>query len=678
MLPSFLLSTPRSTHFLSLALGVAALTHAHPPELHEVFSHDVKTEAKPWTHLEFQNDPDNFQFAIVTDRTGGIRPGVFEDAVKKLNWMMPEFVLTVGDLIQGSTATPEANSAEWDGFMEMVEPLKMPFFFLAGNHDIQTRSNPRPDRVSHEAMLAEWNARFGTTHYSFIYKGVLFITLFTNEGEPQVIGEGQVEYFRETLAEFQDVRWTFLLMHHPLWLYGHESNFDAIEKALLEDGRRHTVIAGHRHRYTYYERNNEDYIVLASTGGGSGLRGPAFGEFDQFAWFTMTDEGPIMANLDLAGIYAKDVTRGETIDQLRGLHQSGDVETSLLLDTDDNGMVQGASVYLAMENHAEEPLRFSTRFGHSHHLDPSIGELVRELPPGATEVVEVEFEVLKPFSVDDGMAVDLHTEARPVEAVSDEIQLSDSRPLVFAASEADVFLTESVEFIDQTEFGEPHAGDQRAIHYTLDGGEPTAASPRLDAPLMIDDATALRARVVSNNGIMGPVDEVKFSTRSAGQGLWARYYEHPREKGKIAFMPNLLHMEPTYVQHVSTFTAEDVARVEQNFIVVFHGWLTVEEAGNYGFHVLNEDGARLFLKGEMIVDDMILHARRETTGFARLEAGRHPIELHFCQTSSGYRLGVEMTGPDGVRGPIPLEALSIDADSIPTWEVTGKPTPMAR
>ena len=28
-------------------------------------------DSKPWTHLNFQNDPDDFQFAIVPDRTGG-------------------------------------------------------------------------------------------------------------------------------------------------------------------------------------------------------------------------------------------------------------------------------------------------------------------------------------------------------------------------------------------------------------------------------------------------------------------------------------------------------------------------------------------------------------------------------------------------------------------------------
>jgi hypothetical protein len=45
----------------------------------------IKVEAlNPWTHLDLVNDPENFQFAIVTDRTGGHRAGVFPDAMRKL------------------------------------------------------------------------------------------------------------------------------------------------------------------------------------------------------------------------------------------------------------------------------------------------------------------------------------------------------------------------------------------------------------------------------------------------------------------------------------------------------------------------------------------------------------------------------------------------------------------
>src|SRR5438105_4884167 len=51
----------------------------------------VDTPQKPWSRLAFNNNPDHFQFVVVSDRTGGARPGVFEDGIRKINLLQPEF-----------------------------------------------------------------------------------------------------------------------------------------------------------------------------------------------------------------------------------------------------------------------------------------------------------------------------------------------------------------------------------------------------------------------------------------------------------------------------------------------------------------------------------------------------------------------------------------------------------
>ena len=56
-------------------------------------------EPRPWTGKPVLNNPDDFQFVIISDLHGGNRPGIFEKAVEKINMMNPEFVLCVGDLI---------------------------------------------------------------------------------------------------------------------------------------------------------------------------------------------------------------------------------------------------------------------------------------------------------------------------------------------------------------------------------------------------------------------------------------------------------------------------------------------------------------------------------------------------------------------------------------------------
>ena len=76
------------------------------------FVHDVKTEQTPWTHTAFVNNPDDFQFAIVSDRSGGFRRGVFEGALQKLNLLRPEFVIAVGDQHAGDQLPHYRRQAE--------------------------------------------------------------------------------------------------------------------------------------------------------------------------------------------------------------------------------------------------------------------------------------------------------------------------------------------------------------------------------------------------------------------------------------------------------------------------------------------------------------------------------------------------------------------------------------
>src|SRR5262245_35417968 len=65
----------------------------------------IQTEpVNPWNHLNVNIGPGIFRFAIITDRTGGPRAGVFERAIDQLNWLQPEFVVSVGDLIEGLLA----------------------------------------------------------------------------------------------------------------------------------------------------------------------------------------------------------------------------------------------------------------------------------------------------------------------------------------------------------------------------------------------------------------------------------------------------------------------------------------------------------------------------------------------------------------------------------------------
>lgn len=159
----------------------------------------MEGDAKPWTSLDVKNGSDRFQFAIIADNTGGERPGVLENAVFKLNLLQPQFVINVGDLIQGKTEDVHEIERQWKRIDAIFTKLKMPLFVIPGNHD-----------YSNQVMADFWRQRYGTPYYHFIYRKILFLCL-NSEDDVQnppatAILNKQFAYAEKVLETNPDIR----------------------------------------------------------------------------------------------------------------------------------------------------------------------------------------------------------------------------------------------------------------------------------------------------------------------------------------------------------------------------------------------------------------------------------------------------------------------------------------
>lgn len=410
----------------------------------------------PWSHLEVNNDPDNFQFAIVTDRTGGHRDGVFMDAVKKLNLLQPEFVVSVGDLIEGYTRNEERIYMEWDEFNGFIKKLEMPFFYVPGNHD-----------YINDVMARIWEEKFGPSYYHFVYRDVLFLCLNSEEATRGSnmggIEKPQYDYIKKALEENQDVKWTLLFMHQPLWILDNTRYWKDVEQ-LLSD-REHTVFAGHHHHYVKYTRNNSNYFMLATTGGTSQLRGPNFGEFDHVVWVTMTEEGPVVANLLLEGIWNEDVVTEELNEMI------GAQRISIEPVYEENYFREG-DFKIKITNDANYPLWTVLRFGSSQHLNPQIVEYQKSIPPNSVEEVAVNMSLRRNMRIRDIEPIPLfawyvykYEDGREIK-LDDKFALAPVKKEMFERSENEVVLDGKLD--DWT--GLPFRGNYKSV-ITDDVGE---------------------------------------------------------------------------------------------------------------------------------------------------------------------------------------------------------------
>jgi predicted phosphodiesterase len=287
---------------VALLVGAYAISGGQKPTGKSDLQIDIENR-NPWTHLRLTNAPEAFHFVVVSDRTGGQRARIFSQAVEQINLMQPTFVVCVGDLINGYSKDPTILANQWKEFQSYTSKLQMPFFYVPGNHDV---ANPTEADV--------WKERFGRRYYHFLYKDVLYLAVNSDDPnedkENGKISAEQIEYFQKVLKDNPNVRWIFVMVHKPMWTH---PNLDTngwleLEKAL--NGRKYTVFAGHIHRYQKFVRQGMNYYQLATTGGGSRLRGMRYGEFDQIVWVTVKkDADPVLANLMLDGIYPENLKK---------------------------------------------------------------------------------------------------------------------------------------------------------------------------------------------------------------------------------------------------------------------------------------------------------------------------------------------------------------------------------
>lgn len=599
-----------------LILAIPAMAQNVP-----FFKSDVETEKKPWTNMNFYNNPDNFQFAIVGDRAGGIRAGVFEDAVLKLNKLYPEFVLSVGDIIAGYTRDTVLLNTERLEIDSIVGQLKMPFFRLPGNHDI---TNP--------VMEKDYEQRYGKRYYSFTYKNTLFIILDSNDDDNYSFKPVQTEFVLKTIKDNPDVRWTFVLMHHPIWNSNTNGRFQQIETAL--SGRNYTVIAGHTHRYLYEVRNKNKYYVIATTGASSDLSGNRFGRFDHIVWMTMTDQGPSFVNIRTDGILAEDVSNTITAPLSRALLANAGFSNTVLCNEGDK--FTDATLYIRATNTSDKPLYLDARFFHNHQLKISKPEINLTINPGTDQLIEVQLEAFNPlpYSQMDTLQMDWLLYYKLPEYP--DFKIDGTSSFVIAPSSTSSLQPELLQFLDKTEVSRKPEYINLTARYTTDGSVPTVNSEVFNNSLILSETKTISLRYFNEKG-QGSRPEVKtyekvalqkgVKVRGLKEGLAYSYYE-----GNWESIPDFSKLQPVKYGVASDFSIVREANLrEDNFGFVLKGYFYAPKDGMYVFRTINDDAGRIFIHNKLVVNEDLPKKAVAALGTAALMKGYHPVEIHYLE-----------------------------------------------
>ncbi|MBU6399983.1 MAG: chitobiase/beta-hexosaminidase C-terminal domain-containing protein, partial [Verrucomicrobia bacterium] len=210
-----------------------------------------------------------------------------------------------------------------------------------------------------------------------------------------------------------------------------------------------------------------------------------------------------------------------------------------------------------------------------------------------------------------------------------------------------------------------------SIYFTLDGSTPTAASTLYAGPITLTQSGSIKAIAVGPGLIPSGVVAATFLNRLAvgtGTGLTGNYWSNQLESTNGP--PTLVRIDPTI--NFNWNSASPASNITQtDFTVLWTGQVQPQFSETYTFYTTTDDGVRLWVNNQLLINEWIDQAPAEWNGSITLTAGqRYSIRMAYYQHLGGAVAELSWSSPSTIKEIIPTSQLYPTADVPPTVSLT--------
>jgi len=203
------------------------------------------------------------------------------------------------------------------------------------------------------------------------------------------------------------------------------------------------------------------------------------------------------------------------------------------------------------------------------------------------------------------------------------------------------------------------------IRYTNDGTEPTKKSFLYTKPFTVSETTKLKIKEYPQDGSERPIFEANYIKQKPLQalnidtdkrGLKFEYFELPKAINSVADLQAYKFTKKgTIEKFVFPYKEEELPNL---FGLNYSGSINIPKEDVYTFSVLSNDGSRLYIDNQLVVNNDGLHGAYELTGEIALQKGWHKIKLTYFQADGAKDLKVFWTNSKFERKEISEKDLS--------------------
>jgi len=198
----------------------------------------------------------NFKFIHITDthiesaNGNKYTPAVVQDILTNYN--------DAAFIVHGGDITELGMPREYERYLEMVKPLKMPIYHIPGNHESRWT----------DAGKGYFKSYFGSTYTSWDYQGIHFVALDTSipQGQHGSLDKVMLEWLKKDLQKVDKSVPVVIFAHHPIFF---DEAIDASKFMdndwelwpIIKDYNVVGVFTGHGHKDLFWTVNDVPGIM---------------------------------------------------------------------------------------------------------------------------------------------------------------------------------------------------------------------------------------------------------------------------------------------------------------------------------------------------------------------------------------------------------------------------------
>ncbi|AUP80561.1 alkaline phosphatase family protein [Flavivirga eckloniae] len=176
------------------------------------------------------------------------------------------------------------------------------------------------------------------------------------------------------------------------------------------------------------------------------------------------------------------------------------------------------------------------------------------------------------------------------------------------------------------------------IFYTTDGSLPTKASKKYNTPFSIKENTVLKSAFYINGKISSVVSEAFFRIKDEDYKA-PIHYDIFYSGNDLANIPSIRNKKPDVSGSCFEMTSEEIKeKVKKHSTVRFTTNITITEEGKYTFYTRSDDGSKLWINDDEVVNNDGDHGVKERKGSVHLKPGVYPLTLTWFNGEGGFWL----------------------------------------